>query len=413
MTITAACHSLDGISKESDRSKRHKDLTRIERDEDDVQSVIDTLESWSNPFEASSCVVNISFGITAPPHVANNLLQAYQIGSTHAEKFVYERLRSGSVGLFDKLQKLKLKTFSSMAKTVTVRANSRDVAIKVDRSFFSQMLAISTSSNLDLRMVLLFSLSPLPLSLASPQGNLNKTTKSSLLPLVKTYGSSVENIGRAALQVDAMATIQSLTRPTGTFRDLAFQILRSVLDNRDYDQLSCVDFVIDCYPPVSIKNAERSKRASTGVIVSHIINASQQCPKQWKKYLSSGNKKSALLDFLVNEWTSSCYSRILKNINFYVCSGTGCVRLTSTDGEQVSRSEVLELTCSHEEADTRPFLHAAHAAQSRESSTIIKSPDTDVAVFGIYAASLDVFRHVQLLWQRVPRTGGISCICRG
>ena len=201
-----------GISKESERSKRHKDLTRIKRDEDDVQSVIGTLECWSNPFEASSCVVNISSGIMAPPDVANDLLQAYQIGSTHAEKFVHERLCSGSVGFLDKLQKLKLKTFSSMSKTVTVRANSRDVAIKADRSFFSRMLAISTSGNLDLRMVLSFSLNPLPLSLATPQDNLNKTTKSSLLALLESYGSPVENIGRAALLVDAMATIQSLTK---------------------------------------------------------------------------------------------------------------------------------------------------------------------------------------------------------
>ena len=89
---------------------------------------------------------------------------------------------------------------------------------------------------------------------------------------------------------------------------------------------------------------------------------------------------------------------MLKNINFYVCSGACCVRLTSTDGEQISRSEVLKLTCSHEEADARLFLRAAHAARSRESTTIIKSPDTDVAVIGIYAASLDVFRHVRLLW---------------
>ena len=134
------------------------------------------------------------------------------------------------------------------------------------------------------------------MSLASPHGNLNKTTKSSLLPLLESYGSPVENIGRAALLVDAMATIQSLTRPTGTFRDLAFQILRSVLDTHDHNQLSRVDFVIDRYPSVSIKDVERSKRPSTGV-VSRIINASQRCPKQWKKYLSSGNNKSALLDF--------------------------------------------------------------------------------------------------------------------
>ena len=314
--ITAACHSLAGISKESDRSKRHKDLTRIKRDEDDVQSVIGTLECWSNPFEASSCVVNISSGIMAPPDVANDLLQAYQIGSTHAEKSVHERLCSGSVGFFDKLQKSKLKTFSSMAKTVAVRANSRDVALEADGSFFSRMFAISTSRNVDLRMVLSFSLSALPLSLASSQGNLNKTTKSSLLPVLESYGSLVEDIGRAALLVDAMATIQSLTRPTGTFRDLAFQILRSVLVTRDHDQLSRVDFVIDRYPSVSIKEAERSKRASAGVIVSHSINASRRCPKQWKKYLSSGNNKSALLDSLVNEWTSSCYSRMLKTSIF-------------------------------------------------------------------------------------------------
>ena len=89
---------------------------------------------------------------------------------------------------------------------------------------------------------------------------------------------------------------------------------------------------------------------------------------------------------------------MLKSINFYVSSGAGCVLLTSTDGEQVSRSDVLELTCSHEEADTSLFLHAAHAAQSRESTTILKSQGTDVAVIVIYAASLDVFRHVQLLW---------------
>ena len=113
-------------------------MTRIKRDEDDVRSVIGTLECWSNPFEASSCVVNISSGIMAPPDVANDLLPAYQIGSTHAEKFVHERLCSGSVGFLDKLQKLKLKTFSSMTKTVTVRANSRDVAIKADMSFFHE-----------------------------------------------------------------------------------------------------------------------------------------------------------------------------------------------------------------------------------------------------------------------------------
>ena len=104
---------------------------------------------------------------------------------------------------------------------------------------------------------------------------------------------------------------------------------------------------------------------------------------------------------------------MLKNINFYVCSGTGCVRLTSTDSEQISWSEVLELTCFHEEAEARLLLHTAHTAQSRESTTIIKSPDNDVAVIGLYAASLDVFRHVQLPWLTGTKNRRRSCICRG
>ena len=85
-----------------------------------------------------------------------------------------------------------------MVKTVTVRANSRDVAIKADRSFFSRMFTILTSRNRDLRMVLSFSSSPLPSSLASPQCNLNKTSKSFVLSLLESYGSPVENFDRAA-----------------------------------------------------------------------------------------------------------------------------------------------------------------------------------------------------------------------
>ena len=46
--ITAACHSLACISRESDRSKRHKELKQITRDEYNVQSVIGTLECWYN-----------------------------------------------------------------------------------------------------------------------------------------------------------------------------------------------------------------------------------------------------------------------------------------------------------------------------------------------------------------------------
>ena len=42
-----------------------------------------------------------------------------------------------------------------------------------------------------------------------------------------------------------------------------------------------------------------------------------------------------------------------------------------------------ELSCDHEEADTRMLLDASHASQSYEN-VLIKSPDTDVFIISPY-----------------------------
>ena len=108
---------------------------------------------------------------------------------------------------------------------------------------------------LDLREVLSFSLGPLPWSLATPQGAPNKTTKSALLPLLESHGVPVQpnQVGRAAVLVDAMADIQAMSAPSLTFRDLAGQILRSVLAAHPRQETSRYDFVTDQYWEMSIK----------------------------------------------------------------------------------------------------------------------------------------------------------------
>ena len=47
-------------------------------------------------------------------------------------------------------------------------------------------------------------------------------------------------------------------------------------------------------------------------------------------------------------------------------------------------SEIKELYCDHEEADTRMILHTMHASQSYRN-IIIKSPDTDVLLIALNA----------------------------
>ena len=69
-----------------------------------------------------------------------------------------------------------------------------------------------------------------------------------------------------------------------------------------------------------------------------------------------------------------------------VCHNEDCYQLSSSDGIAVSSSPVPELHCHQEEADTRLFLHASHAAASGASVVIIRSPDTDVAIIGCHLA---------------------------
>ena len=71
----------------------------------------------------------------------------------------------------------------------------------------------------------------------------------------------------------------------------------------------------------------------------------------------------------------------------FLTHGECCHAIASRDGV-VAATEVGELHCSHEEADTRIFLHAQFIAKYKEGlPIIIRSPDTDVMVIGLAMSS--------------------------
>ena len=81
------------------------------------------------------------------------------------------------------------------------------------------------------------------------------------------------------------------------------------------------------------------------------------------------------------------YAQLLKGKSLHVTLADKCERLTSTAVTTVVAEVVAKLQSQQEEADTRLFLHAYHAASSGYTAVIFKSPDTDVAVIGAWAAS--------------------------
>lgn len=148
-----------------------------------------------------------------------------------------------------------------------------------------------------------------------------------------------------------------------------------------------IHFVTDRYPEVSIKNAERQHRAASGSQKIHISKPDQPIPKQWKKYLAHGYNKENLVNFFFETWKKVDVA-VLKGVTVVFTHGEQCHSLTPLIGSVIVQ-EIAQLTnCSHEEADTRIFLHASYIANTCENSIIIKSPDTDVLVIGIALDSI-------------------------
>ena len=103
--------------------------------------------------------------------------------------------------------------------------------------------------------------------------------------------------------------------------------------------------------------------------------------------MSVSENKTSLIDFLVSFWKTPALAHLFRQRSLYVTARNECQRLTSPDGVSVVSETVSDLYSSQEEADTRMFLHASHAANNGASSVVVKSLDTDVAVIGLWVAS--------------------------
>ena len=258
------------------------------------------------------------------------------------------------------------------------------LSVKNTRTIISRLLIVSQSRKINLREILCYSLSPVSFPLSTSDGTLAKTNKSSLLHAIEAQVGlcRVDDIpSNATLIIDGMALIQALHNIPSTFGELANAIFDQVIKLALKYQCSRVDFVTDRYPVNSIKNLERSRRAAEGTQIFHIYGKDQKTPKQWKKLLSGGKNKEVLIEFLFDVWKDANLSSINKNIDVYVAHGSECHLIRLQNGF-VTLIVVDELTCDHEEADTRMLLHAKHAEKTC-SSVIIRSPDTDVAIIAI------------------------------
>ncbi|PIK50720.1 hypothetical protein BSL78_12406 [Apostichopus japonicus] len=261
------------------------------------------------------------------------------------------------------------------------------LSLKENRNLLGRMLIIAQVGDLDIRNVLTYSLGPVPTAFANFDATMRKTNKAVMTQILeRKFPDAVVDLtleGETAVVVDAMAMIQIQRNLPATFGEFASGILGQLISLGSKYSASTVEFAIDRYRDMSIKNAERTRRVTSGTYDEmRITRAGMKMPRQFKKFLASGKNKEALLSFLVESWKEYSPHR-LKGLNLYASSGDDCYKLQSVNDSMVT-TEIAELHCDHEEADTHVFLHAQYAPiNDKAVNVIIRSPDTDVLVIGV------------------------------
>lgn len=184
------------------------------------------------------------------------------------------------------------------------------------------------------------------------------------LDLLETKGEEclVDKVpADGAILFDGMAVIQAIRSIPSTFGELAETIVQYIVKLALKHNCIRIDFVIDQYLEISIKNLERSRRAGGGTQLVKMYGRDQKTPTQWKKFLSDGTNKEALAEFLYVVWRDADLTTVGKDLSLYIAHGDLCHCVTVMQGIQ-TLSAVEDLRCDHEECDTRLFLHAQHAA---------------------------------------------------
>ena len=395
--ITRQCEILAGISAEAQGSKNLSHSSMI-RHEEMVQSVISTVESMINPFE-SDCdnLLSISSGCVASEQIEEDLLSAYSKGSQAASTYLKERLNETKIDIFFPISKLKLKTFKDLSCVKATKLTSQVTELKHDQALFARLLVVAQTRKINLKEILTYSLGVVSYPLANADGSMAKTNKAELLHAIEAKVEcrmdTTVHSDAGALIVDAMAMLHGIVKVPLTFGQVAELVLKTLLQLAAQHSCTRVDFVCDTYRKASIKKAERSRRTKSGSQIVTIYSKDQSTPKQWKKFLAHDSNKATIVQFFAKVWGSTDLQHVCA-IQLYTTYGGSCDLIELGRGTTTVR-KVDALACDHEEADTRLFLHAAHASQSHDT-IMIKSPDTDVAIIFIALSSKLKGNHIFL-----------------
>jgi hypothetical protein len=242
----------------------------------------------------------LSSGLPATIEVEDDLLNYVQTGRKACASFIENRLENKVEKFHDRMKRLNLKTFTSMAvKCKLTSSQKKTVEIKAERNLFGHLLMLSQTKNISLDKLFEYPLGPVPWSLGTADGGLVKTNKSQLMHcLEEKVDCLIETPAHHSTYViDGNALLHAMVSLPATFAELATTILQTL------PQSCPVHFVTDTYKTNSIKDFERQNR---GVSSNCLIGGPKtKLPRDFKSFLCNSENKRNFIRFLLSEWTDN------------------------------------------------------------------------------------------------------------
>ena len=358
------CNSIHSLTSHHDQS--HNSQVTFKKD---VEALVDAFCDLGNPFlEDSGDLMTLDTKDIMDEEVVKSIRNAQNIGQEQYTLFVQERLHNQKKNISDPIKKNKLLLFSK--KKTQSRMDPQVVALKEDRSLFGRLYVASQTREGDLSNFFKHENQPWPPSL-SKYGEMRVGTKSDLLQCLEALCPKPQYTPCVDVAVlDGAAVVQMLGPGTCTkFSEYVEAVFMPYI-MRKLGAVQRLDVVWDIYKNDSLKSATRQNRRSG---LRRRVGLHTAMPGNWQSFLRVNENKTELFSLLAEQ---------------LVLARVAGKEVYSTIHERVLSSPIRDdmrglAPCTHEEADSRIFVHVADAARRGHRSVMVHTCDTDVLAIAV------------------------------
>ena len=369
------------LSCQDDDIRHHEQVPAVQRTfAKDVKSLIHVIEEMGSPFlEDSADLLALDTKDIMPESVTTAVKNAQEIGQSQYDMYVKERLESDTKAISDTIPKNKLPLFGNPPKQKS-KVKTQVSSLKSDCNLFSRLYISCQVRDGNLQEFFKHENQPTPPSLAS-MGKLRVGQKSEFLPCFGQH--TVPESPEVDMKVLDGAAVVNMLPPKlcKTFDDYAKTVFLPYI-LAQVQNVKRLDIVWDRYIDNSLKQSTRENR---GEGVRKRVTANATTPGNWQSFLRSDANKSELFTFLAEH---------LQSLNI-----EGKVLVSTCNEDAISSTPIDKAgiaPCNQEEADTRIFLHVAHAAKQGLTRAMVRTVDTDVIVLAV--ASMQKMQNLSELW---------------